>query len=261
MTTSISLDKSTLPAFTDDLQVEVDQIREDYLNGALAQEFSLLRACRLIIEDKYRGIEINDEINEGKVAFASQEQFVRYVSELCNISRPTIFHRLAGYRILVKGLNKSYPDAFRVMVSTPGTPQRIESSGVAAFSQDGSIESVDYDKARALVPGLDDIPEGERQESVIHALAELAFEAGELDNRRDAASMVDHKLAKPSVRFFHENGDGRLVAQFTDRSTDEHGIVFDAPTLLIEWTPSQQPPEYVLKVIYEKLGASERIIK
>ncbi len=261
MTSSISLDKSTLPAFTDDLQVEVDQIREDYLSGALAQEFSLLRACRLIIEDKYRGIEVENRLSGEKVVFVHQEGFLRHVSALCNVSRQTLFNRLEGYRNLTRGLGMTYEQAFYSAVNAPGTPQRIERTGVVTFGEGGEIQEVDFDKARSLCPNIGDIENGDKTLAVTDALRELVTEAAALENRAEAARMVDGKLAKPSIRFFHRNGDGILISEYIERGIDPDGVIYEKSPIITEWSPNATPPVLVVEKMISRLGASERMSK
>lgn len=251
-----------LPAFSDNLALEVKAISEDYTNGALAQEFSLLRFARLVIEDKYRGQKITNELEGGEIAFPTGEDLIRYVCRLTNISRPTFYNRLQGYRRLVKGIGQSYEQAFKVTLRAPGAYKQL--TAVATFAEDGTIQKVDVEKARGLpskdpeyVAKLAELSEEQTTPLVRAALGELVQDVSEL-SRGDAHSMIERRLAKNSIRFFHRNGDGILVAECTERSIDKDGVVYDSPPFTVEWTPDcKQIPDWVLEKLYDRLNASE----
>src|SRR3972149_2952754 len=137
-----------LPAFHPHLKDEIKAIGEDYTNGALAQEFALLRVARLVIEELYLGKKIADELRGGEITFTEQEQLVEYIGQLFNISRATIMSRLSGYRKLTKGLSMSYEESFKVMMQSPGILKKM--SEVADFNRAGEITAVNTGKAIAL---------------------------------------------------------------------------------------------------------------
>lgn len=253
-------DNIKLPEFTDDLAVEVKAISEDFTNGSLAQEFALLRFARLVIEDKYRGPSIPNELEGGEISFPTAENLIGYVTRLCNISRPTFYNRLQGYRRLVKGIGQSYEEAFGLMLRAPGAYKQL--TAVVDFAEDGTIQKVNTFKARGLpspdpeyVRKLASLPEKETTPLVKEALRTLV---GDIDglSRSEAHRTIEGRLAKNSVRFYH-NGNGSVSAECVERCIGEDGLVYEKPSFTVEWMPINEIPDWVLEKMYDRLNAGE----
>lgn len=258
----MQLEEIKLPEFSDKLDEEIQLIGRDYISGALSEEFAMLRICRLILEDKYRGTEIVDQRTGEVISFVSQEQLVRYVCDLFNISRQTVFSRLDGYKKLVNGLGRDYYQTFKLMLTAPGVPKRLNDA--VQWDRDGRIASIDLSRVKALPspnPEYQKIindPEIKEEDKIPHvreALGTLMDDASEL-GRSEATRMVDGVLAKNALTFSH-NGHGNLVGHCVEKCIDEKGVIYDAASYLIEWQPDCDVPEWVREKLYSRLHASE----
>lgn len=253
----------SLPEFSNSLSDELEAISQEYGMGTLAQEFAFLRMARLVIEDRYSGPEIIDRTSGGKISFPTMEDFVKYVCNVNNISRMTVFNRLRAYRRLVLEFGKDYKQAFRIILHAPGIVESLKE--IAKFSDDGRITELKTDKAMALVsyskrPDYAELvcgdDEVEKRAAIIEAISVLLDEVVQTSNRKEARQLVDKILVKDTVRYF-KGEDGAFVAECTQRSVDKDGVVYDESPLEIEWVPKDSVPEWVTLKLYSQLRAGD----
>ncbi len=265
---SLNLDKAIqLPEFSDDLAEEIATIGEEYSAGKIATEWAILRLCRLVVEQKFQGQEIADEVSGGRVAFTDSKQLIAYVCDRFNVSRASVYNRLDLYRNLLskKGLGTTYQDALAVALNAPGSIKKIKD--VVEFDDDGSIAAINAEKAPALkrfAPDPDQYvkqlnsaeTEAERIE-LVRPLAKTAVnEAAAMENRLRAAQMLDETVAKNSTKYRH-NGCQNLLVHCIERLVDmQTGEIiereFDA-----EWQPVGTFPSWVADDLYSRTGALE----
>jgi len=252
-----NIDDITIPEIESSLVNEINSVGVEYIGGTLYAKRALARVARLIIEDKYRGIEIPNENEGGVVAFTCQEDLWRYLHLRFGMSVSNMKEHLTFYRRLVNGLGMNWNEAFLTVAPMPGALRDLPM--VATFDESGQIVDVNQPRVLALGTALPEaIKEAKDKNELLsvsrRAIKEFVKDAASLKNPREAAKMFAETLGKNTVSFRPE-GDA-IIMHYAERAIDsETGEVALIASGEICWIPNVNPPQWAVEKMRKRLNA------
>lgn len=256
---NLTVNDFQLPDISDSLVKEIDDIGAEFLGGRLYSARALARAARLIIEEKYQGIEIPDEVDGGTVIFVHQEDILAYLHKMFGMSIATMKSHLTRYRRLVNGAKLPWSSALKAVVNCPGSLDNLPD--IASFDVKGNITDVNTQKVLSLpTVNRDDLKEAidaDDKESVLdisgRAIGDFVDEAANLENARESAKLFAETLGKNTLHFRFES-DGSFVAVYAERALGEDGLSELVGSGEIVFVPQAKPPQWVLEKITRRLS-------